>query len=111
MYRKSVFIPEKFSRVQLVLLLGYISDIDETFFNGQCIGKTGSFPLGGKDGECKGSQERAYVIPSGLIKFNQINIIAVRVFDNGAHGGIYKGYIGIAASDKYSNYSKLKMQD
>jgi hypothetical protein len=110
-YRKCVFIPEKFSRVQLVLLLGYISDIDETFFNGQCIGKTGSFPLAGQKVECKGSQERAYVIPSGLIKFNQENIIVVRVYDNGAHGGIYKGYIGIADSDNYSNYSKLKAQD
>jgi hypothetical protein len=110
-YRKRVVIPENLSRLQLVLLLGCISDIDETFFNGRRIGKTGVFPLGEHHGECKDSQERAYPIPSQLIKFNQENIIVVRVFDNGAAGGIYKGYVGIAASDNYVNYNKLKIQD
>jgi hypothetical protein len=111
MYRKRVLIPGKLSRIQLVLLLGYISDIDEVFFNGSRIGYTGSFPVGSEPGVCKHSQERAYTIPANLIKYDNENIIVVRVYDNGAQGGIYEGYVGITDSENYSTYHQRKVRN
>ena len=110
-YRKEVIVPESLSTTKLVLLLGCISDIDETFFNGHRIGNTGTFPTANEDGVFRAKQERAYVIPSNLIHYGMENIIAVRVFDRGPNGGIYKGYVGIATTNNYIQYSQRKTSE
>ncbi|MDZ7371974.1 MAG: acetylxylan esterase [candidate division KSB1 bacterium] len=72
----------------LVLRLAKIDDADETFFNGKLIGRTGQMPpdyLGRYDAL------RNYSIPSELIRWDQPNVIAVRVYDHGGGGGIYGG--------------------
>ena len=91
-YRKNVRISDDLKENELFLVLGYIDDVDEVFFNGQRIGATGTFPP-----NFKGAFEafRTYLIPDKLINFDGDNIIAVKVFDMHGSGGITKGNPGI----------------
>jgi len=112
-YRRRVFIPADLARSKLILLLGYINDIDQTYFNGQMIGHTGRFPTREKPPRYKSlkHRERAYFIPPFLIRPGAENVIAVRVLDVGKYGGIYRGYVGIATREEYLLYSKRKKHD
>jgi len=87
----------------LILLLGKVDDLDETFLNGERIGRTGSMEP--RNGKIKWSNEysqlRAYTIPPDLLKFGADNVIAVRVYDGWLHGGIYDGPIGLISRDAY----------
>lgn len=75
----------------LSVLLSKIDDMDETFLNGVKIGQTGLFPSdpGGPAG--KWSVPRIYNLKADnpCIRWDQENIIAVRVLDNGDGGGIF----------------------
>jgi hypothetical protein len=102
-YRRSVRIPVTLSDETLILLLGKIDDLDEVYFNGERIGRTGS--MKDRPQSNRISEEylvlRAYTIPPGLIRFGQDNTIAVRVFDGFLHGGIYQGPIGVITRPRY----------
>lgn len=91
-YRKQVVIDESLMENQLYLMLGYIDDVDEVYFNGELIGSTGTFPPHYKTAY---DARRSYLIPTSLIKTGQKNTIAVKVFDMSGLGGITKGDIGI----------------
>jgi sialate O-acetylesterase len=77
------------------LILGYIDDVDEVYFNGKRIGSSGSFP---PRYHTAYNALRNYFIPNELINFSGKNVIAVRVFDAEIEGGIVSGDAGI-----YSN--------
>ncbi|MFY0627486.1 MAG: beta galactosidase jelly roll domain-containing protein [Reichenbachiella sp.] len=79
------------------LFLGYIDDVDEAYFNGVKIGKTGSFP---NDFQTAYNAKRVYQIPDELINYNGRNVIAVRVFDAGREGGIVSGDVGIYQNEE-----------
>ena len=70
-----------------------VDDVDETFFNGTKIGQTGSLPTDQNGYEGKYAIDRLYRIPlnSNLIKWDEDNVVAVRVFDDHDGGGIYSG--------------------
>jgi cephalosporin-C deacetylase len=90
-YRKNIVISSDLKEMArnhggLRLSLGKIDDADQTYFNGELIGKTGEFP---PDYEGKWDAERHYDIPFSKIKWDDTNLIAVRVFDAGGGGGIY----------------------
>ncbi|MGL1886491.1 MAG: beta galactosidase jelly roll domain-containing protein [Reichenbachiella sp.] len=74
------------------LILGYIDDVDEVYFNGELIGRSGKFPPHFKTAY---NAYRRYQIPGELINYNGDNVIAVRVYDDGLNGGIVNGEIGI----------------
>ncbi len=95
-YRKKIHIPENFKGQMLYLLLGYIDDVDEVYFNGKKIGSTGTFP---PTYHTAYNAHRKYVIPNELVKYNSLNIIAVKVYDAEQAGGIVSGDIGIYASN------------
>ncbi len=110
-YRKSVIIPRKYKGEKLVLLVGQIDDIDETFLNGKRIGKTGYLGDYGEWNHFHGDEYlefRAYKLDEDYILFEQQNTIAVRVFDGMIHGGIYEGPVGIVT---YENYKKWKKKN
>jgi len=109
-YRRKVMIPASLAKSKLILMLGKINDNDEVYFNGTRIGNTGQFPKPGSKKRPKGHKddERAYFIPPSLIRPNQLNLIAVRVFDLGRVGGIYEGYVGITTRAEYLKYSKKR---
>lgn len=82
-----------FWKDSLVIRLGMIDDVDETFLNGVKIGQTGSLPddPGGYVG--KWDTKRHYVLPatSSLLRWDQENLIAICVFDNKEGGGLFGG--------------------
>jgi hypothetical protein len=107
-YRKTIRIPHDLIAAKLILLLGKIDDLDQTFFNGTLIGNTGRFRKEDSSWEESYKEERAYFIPAGLIREDKPNVIAVRVLDTGGSGGIYEGPIGIITRDKYLQYQNRK---
>ena len=95
-YRQTLVIPSKlkkeaFANNGLILNLGTIDDADYTYWNGERIGNNGEMPpnyLGAYD------KQRLYTIPPEKILWDQANVIAVRVFDDGGGGGIIGDEIG-----------------
>ncbi len=106
-YRKSFYYRGNFREENLVLVLGKIDDVDEVYVNGVKVGMTGDF----RDQEGKhlstGQHYRAlrgYYFSTNLLKKNQTNIIAIRVYDSGGSGGIYEGPVGIVSMSRYIDY-------
>ena len=106
-YRKEFFIPEKLRNERLVLLLGKIDDLDETYLNGKLIGRTGNMKnLSWQAPSDEWLELRAYELPLNDVQFGQMNILAVRVFDGLVQGGIYEGPVGIADYQDYKAWLK-----
>ncbi|MGQ1947468.1 beta galactosidase jelly roll domain-containing protein [Geofilum sp. OHC36d9] len=93
-YRREVTVGNVWEKASLMLFLGYIDDVDEVYFNGVKIGHKGSFP---PDFWTAYNSERRYLIPSELVRYNEPNVIAVRVYDSQLDGGILGGDISIRA--------------
>jgi hypothetical protein len=107
-YRLHFKIPAELTEKKLVILLGKIDDLDETYVNGEEIGRTGRIHSNPRrsnlDGEYK--ELRAYTLPAGLLKPGIDNVIAVRVYDGMGGGGIYEGPIGITTREQYKEWRK-----
>ena len=105
-YRKNVFIPSKLKSKKLILLLGKIDDVDQTFLNGKRIGSTGDFDLLPEDYQQNGKylELRGYYIPKDVIHYDGENVISVRVYDGYNIGGIYEGPVGIVTQKNYTKY-------
>ncbi len=88
-YRKHFKIPSSLKNKKLYLYLGKIDDNDRVYLNGELIGSTNGWTL-----------ERIYFMPNDLIKYDEDNVIAVRVEDLGLSGGIYEGPILIVSRDE-----------
>ena len=102
-YRVKFRVPADLANRRLVLLLGRIDDIDEAYLNGELIGRTGRMRRGLSSDDLGGEwqQQRAYSIPTSLLRPNEENTLAVRVLDVWLHGGIYDGPIGLVKRDRY----------
>lgn len=92
-YRKAFVVPaslEPMARQNggLVLKLGQIDDADETFLNGNLVGSTGQFPPASVSAWDKA---REYHIPAELVRWGELNVVAVRVNDWGGGGGLHAG--------------------
>jgi sialate O-acetylesterase len=107
-YRLHFKLPAELSEKTLVLLLGRIDDLDETYVNGKEVCRTGRIRSNPKrsslDGEYR--EIRAYTISAGLLKPGADNVIAVRVYDGGGPGGIYEGSIGIMTREQYRDWRR-----
>lgn len=95
-YRKKVDLSNIKER-SLFLVLGYIDDVDEVYFNGHLIGFSGSFP---PNFYTAYNSHREYFIPEEWINASGENTIAVRVYDAVLDGGIMEGKIGIYTDGK-----------
>lgn len=80
-YRRTVTIPAEWAGKELTLSLGAVDDCDETFFNGEKVGATGTSTPN------YWSVPRVYKIPGKLVKAGA-NTIAVRVADMYSNGGL-----------------------
>ncbi|WCL48530.1 sensor histidine kinase [Leptospira sp. GIMC2001] len=85
-YRCKIVLAENFIQPKkpLGLHLGKVRDIDETYFNGVLIGKTGSIV---PNMEPDFHKERIYSIPSQLWQMGD-NVIAIRVYASGYQQGL-----------------------
>ena len=70
-----------------VLLLGPVDDADETWVNGVKVGATGGFPPAY---QTAWEEERRYAIPAGLLKGDGTDVVAVRCYNGGSDGGLYR---------------------
>jgi sialate O-acetylesterase len=93
---------------KLIMLLGKVDDNDETYLNGERIGRTGA--MDPRPDKVRTSGEyavlRAYTIPPALLKFGEENVLAVRVYDGWLHGGIYDGPVGLITRDAYMDWKR-----
>lgn len=85
-YRIHFTAPESFRKISPALLLGRVGDADEVFLNGVKIGGQGLIAETFVEAT---KVERLYPIPSGLLRYNQDNLIAVRVMNTYLNGGIF----------------------
>lgn len=84
-YRREIAIPDEHRGKDIILDLGCIDDLDETYFNGTLIGKTGFLhPYYYSAWNTK----RYYRVPAALINYGGTDKIAVRVFDSHGEGGM-----------------------
>jgi len=105
-YRKEFTLDKDLGVERLIMLLGKIDDLDETYLNGRRIGKTGRIRENMERANLNNEWQtlRAYYIPNGYLNKNGKNILAVRVFDGYGHGGIFEGPIGIISRESYLNW-------
>jgi hypothetical protein len=106
-YRLHFNVSPELAQKKLVLLLGRIDDLDETYVNGEEIGRTGRIRSNPRRSDLDGEYRelRAYTIPAGLLKAGPNNVIAVRVYDGMGGGGIYEGPIGIITREQYKEWN------
>ena len=89
---------------ELKLELGSIDDVDRTYLNGELVGEMGSLPPAFK-GDWQ--TPRRYTVPAGLLRWDEDNVIAVRVFDNNGGGGMYQGPYALRIPD-WQDHLKLR---
>ena len=99
-YRKRVELPSEAAGRDLVLVLGAVDDLDETFVNGVRVGSTGDVAVGAVRGD-EWVQERAYPVPAALLRPGE-NVVAVRVYDGPVDGGIHRGPVALLTAEAYA---------
>lgn len=108
-YRTTVDLSAEDAATDLVLHLGLIDDLDETFVNGVLVGATGDVDAGEVQGD-EWQVERAYPVPASALR-EGANVIAVRVFDGLADGGLYRGPVALMTPETAAARDRLRGGD
>jgi sialate O-acetylesterase len=107
-YKKSFVLPKEFDKKNMILLLGKIDDIDQTYVNGIIVGSTGKWNFTGTPTDYDSNEEyltnRVYSVPQKILKYSETNTIVVRVYDGFRNGGIYDGPIGLITQENYKKH-------
>ncbi len=85
-YRIYFIASDNFRNINPAILLGRIGDADEVFLNGVKIGSEGLIAERFVEAT---KVERLYKLPPGLIRYNDSNLLAVRVINTYLNGGIF----------------------
>ncbi|MBN2103775.1 beta galactosidase jelly roll domain-containing protein [bacterium] len=107
-YRTEIILPKTMEDEKLILYIGAIDDADELYINGKKISSKGKFP-GENFREYNRrfyNHERFYYIPGHVLQPGEKNVIAIRVWDSGGDGGIYRGPVGITTRQEYRKFRK-----
>lgn len=106
-YRIHVTLPAAFQRSsqwqeRLNVFLSAIDDADETYFNGVLIGKTGRMPQdpGGYSGQWQALRNYHVDLRTPVVRWDQDNVLAIRVYDGTGGGGFYKGVPFLKMAEK-----------
>lgn len=112
-YRLKFYVPDRLKGKELILVAGKIDDFDQAFINGRLIGSTG--PINDipywMHNRVEWQLLRAYKIPTGILKFGEMNTIAIRVYDGFVDGGIYEGPVSILTKENYSKFNRGRKQE
>jgi signal transduction histidine kinase len=95
-YRIHFHVPAGIRYPNPAILLGRIGDADEVFFNGVKIGGEGLISEGYVEAT---KVERLYRIHSDLIRYDDDNILAVRVMNTYLNGGIFDKNVSLGDYD------------
>ncbi len=100
---RKIRISRDFSGDMLILSLGKIAVADEVRFNGVLIGSSGYFPGEGNPLQYGFAwmKKRLYYIPENLIRYNEDNLLSVRVFSH-----VISGIDGDLAILRYRSWSR-----
>ncbi|MFH1160965.1 MAG: glycoside hydrolase family 27 protein [bacterium] len=112
-YRITVVIPsslkdKSYFKDSLQFYLGKIDDYDQVFLNGELIGENNRHVTAGKQpGNAFTGEVSAWYIPRRYvlaandprIKWDQENIVAIRVYDSGGAGGLFEKPFEISMAD------------
>lgn len=93
-YAKRSVIPKDWEGKNLNFYCGAMSTWDIMYINGTEIGRTGNQKQSAQ------GQERRYTIPAEIVKFGEINNIAIKVWCAKKENGIWKGPIVIAPDNE-----------
>jgi len=111
-YKKTFLLPKDLDGESMILLMGKIDDIDQTYVNGILVGSTGKWNFTGIPTDFDSNEEyrisRVYSVPRKLLKYGQTNTIVVRVYDGFKNGGIYDGPVGLIKQSNYKKYFDKK---
>lgn len=99
-YRIHVNIPKsllKSSDQQNVVIFNIpkVDDVDECFLNGKLIGATGRMPTDAAGYFAAYRDERNYAVDARDIRWDEDNVVAVRVYNRGSSGGLYSNPLNI----------------
>ena len=83
-YRCRLRLPEHWTDRDLTLEFANLDNCDETFFNGELVGRGGGFPPTFVNAA---AMSRSYTIPARMLRPGADNLIAFRVYDEGGAGG------------------------
>lgn len=97
-YRITLTLPSSMKKADplkkaLVIDLGFVDDSDETFLNGKLIGKIGTMPCDPEGYDGKYNFPRRYLVSPSMVRWDNENVIAVRVYNGGDPGGLFGGPI------------------
>lgn len=73
------------------ICVAYVDDAEETFLNGEKIGGLGRMPDNPQGYTSAWSSLREYTVDASKLKMNKDNVIAVRVWNEGGDGGMFRG--------------------
>ena len=93
-YRKHFRAETKLLASMVHVHLGYVDDVSEVYINGHLIGFAGRFPPHFYAGSSLVSYQY-YSIPQEYIRYDEDNVIAVRVFDLRLAGGLVGPKMGL----------------
>lgn len=97
-YRQNLFISEAFNATPISIQVPIIADAHELYFNGEKIGAAGIIAANGNILK-KSSRPGTYDIPSNIVNYNGINVIALRVCDDVGWGGVVTSSFFIGSTD------------
>ena len=86
-FRRTLTIPAELQGKPFALDMGKIDDADETYLNGHKLGATGRMP---PHFQSAWQSPRRYRVDPKLLNAGGENVLAVRVYNGAAQGGIYE---------------------
>ncbi|MCY2924127.1 MAG: hypothetical protein NT031_01585, partial [Planctomycetota bacterium] len=101
-FRRRIEVPANLLGKDVLLALGKIDDVDETFVNGVRVGSMGAFPPAFATAY---DQPRIYTVPAGLLKGDGSDLVAVRVFDAQGAGGMYEAAAPAVRGGPFDSYA------
>ncbi len=93
-YRIHAVIPSSMKKGvtdKILLDIGPVDDVDETYLNGHFVGKTGTTPFDPEGYQGEWQVPRKYIVPASWVNWDGENVIAVRVYNSDGEGGFYAG--------------------
>ena len=98
-YRRRIGVSPELRGKEVLLLIGKVDDVDETFVNGIRVGGMGAFP---PDFATAWDKHRRYRVPANVFKCDGTDLIAVRDYNGQADAGIYEAAPPITQSGPFS---------
>ncbi|MEJ2594827.1 MAG: beta galactosidase jelly roll domain-containing protein [bacterium] len=106
-YTKDFRLPARFNTENMMVVVGYVDDVDKVEINGTRVGTVADLRTRDNKDIPDHLILRGYNVPSGTLRAGSNNTITIKVYDTGIMGGIYEGPVGLITPD---NYELLRAQ-